>query len=87
MKVGTDDDIAAIVRAANGEGVTLVLEDGESLAHVTMRAAIAPLAVERAPMRVNAVVAGHGAAPADVLAAIAFLDGARSTTGQILRVG
>jgi hypothetical protein len=81
------DDIVAIVRTATGECITLVHEDGDSLAHALTLAAIAPLAIERAPMRVNLVVAGDDADPADVAAAVAFLDGACSTTGQIVRVG
>lgn len=86
MRIAPGDDVAAIVRAATGEAVTLVFADDESLAHAVLFAAVAPLAIERAPMRVNAVVVGEGAADADVAAAIGFLDSARSTTGQILHV-
>jgi hypothetical protein len=86
VRVRVDDDLAKLVRAATGEGVTLVFDEGDSLAHAVMLAAIAPLAIERAPMRVNALVVSATADPVDVDAARAFLDRARSTTGQILRV-
>ncbi|WP_374945201.1 Rossmann fold domain-containing protein [Sphingomonas sp.] len=86
MRVARGDDVAVIVRAAAGEALTLILDGGESVEHAVLLAAIAPLAIERAPMRVNAVVAGVGADPADIEAAVAFLDSARSTTGQLLRV-
>lgn len=87
MRVAGGDDITAAVRAATGEAVTLVIETGDALAEAIALAAIGPLAIERAPMRVNAVVVEPGAPPDDVDAAVAFLDSARSTTGQILRVG
>lgn len=82
------DDIAAIVRAAEGESIVLVIElPWLPLALALAQAAVAPLAIERAPgMRVNAVVVGTGADRSAVDAAIAFLDSARSTTGQVLAV-
>ncbi len=82
------EDIAALVRAAEGPSIVVVIPpiaDGLTLA--VTRAAIAPLAIERAPaMRVNAVLVGAAAASADVDAAVAFLDGAGSTTGQIVEI-
>ena len=60
----------------------------DALATARARAAIGPLAVERAPgVRVNAVVMGADADPEQVEAAARFLEGARSTTGQVLEVG
>ncbi len=88
LDLAAADDLARCVRGAEGESVVLVIGPREPLAMAMTRAAIAPLAIERAPtMRVNAVVPGHGADPRDVGAAVAFLDSARSTTGQILDVG
>lgn len=87
MRVAGGDDIAAAVRAAAGDAVTLVIEANDPLSQATAIAAIGPLALERVPMRVNAVVAEPGASEDDVDAAVGFLDSARSTTGQVLRVG
>lgn len=51
-------------------------------------AAIAPLAIEFAPARrLSAVDAAETAVAADVVAAAIFLASAKSTTGQVLRVG
>ena len=51
------------------------------------RAAAGPLAVELAPgTRVNMVVPDRDALPSHVEAAARFLEGARSTTGQVLDV-
>ena len=87
IAVAAGDDLVALVRAADGGSVVLVIAAREPLAMAMARAAIAPLAIERAPgMRVNAVVPGVGADPRDVDAAVAFLEGAGSTTGQVLEV-
>jgi len=77
-------DPVAAIRAATGESVVAVLHPGRTPLDVAQaRAAIAPLAIERAPaMRVNAVLVEPGAEPAAVDAAAAFLDAAGSTTGQ-----
>lgn len=81
------DDLVAMVRAATGDSVVVVIAPRSPLDMALARAAIAPLAIERAPaMRVNAVVPGPAAEARDVDAAIAFLDRAQSTTGQILEV-
>lgn len=82
------DDIVALVRAATGEALTIrILPSRDPIALATARAQLAPLAIERAPMRVNAVSAGKSAAEADVEAALAFLERAVSTTGQWLEIG
>ncbi len=87
IALAAGDDPVALVRAADGESVVLVIVPRDPLAMALARAAIGPLAVERAPgMRVNAVVPGAGADTDDVDAAVAFLEGARSTTGQVLEV-
>lgn len=82
------DDLPARVRAADDESVVVVIDAGWSrLASALALAAIAPLAIERAPAgRLNLVVRGAEADPAAVDAAVAFLEGARSTTGQVLTV-
>lgn len=83
-----DDDWLATVRAASAESVVVVIAAGrDSLAVALARAAIAPLAIERAPTtRVNAVVPGVAADAADVQAAVDFLESASSTTGQIIAI-
>ncbi len=88
MRVGSGDDIAALVRAADGESVLVSLDPGlDAPAAAQARAAIGPLAVERAPgVRVNMLLATADADPADVEAAARFLEGARSVTGQLLAV-
>ena len=88
IDLAPDDDIAAAVRAATGESVVVVILPGrDALGRAMARGAVAPLAIERAPaMRVNAIVAGADAAPADIAAAAAFLATACSTTGQVLEV-
>ncbi|MEG3167572.1 hypothetical protein U1737_05110 [Sphingomonas sp. LB3N6] len=81
-------DIAALVRGAVGDSLVAVIPamlDGVATAQA--RAAIGPLAVESAPAtRVNAVVSADGADPVDVDAAVAFLESARSTTGQLIEI-
>lgn len=88
VRVGPGDDVAALVRAAAGDAVLLMLDPAlDPLAVARARAAVAPLAVERAPTaRVNAIAAAADADPADVEAVARFLEGARSTTGQVLEV-
>ena len=82
-------DVAALVRATDGESVVVLFDPGlDPVELVQARAAVGALAVERAPAtRVNAVVALPGARGEDVEAAARFLDSARSITGQILDVG
>ena len=81
-------DIAALVRRASGESLVVMIPATlDALAMAQARAAIGPLAVELAPAtRVNAVVLAEGADPADVDAAVAFLEQARSTTGQMIEM-
>ncbi|PAX06576.1 Rossmann fold domain-containing protein [Sphingomonas lenta] len=88
VRVGPGDDVAALVRGAEGESVLVLLDASlDALLVIQARAAIGPLAVERAPdTRVNAIVAGEGADADNVEAAARFLEGARSTTGQVLEV-
>jgi hypothetical protein len=85
IDLAAGDDLVARVRAAEGESVVVVIAARDALAMALARAAIGPLAVERAPgMRVNALVAGANAD--DVDAAVAFLEKARSTTGQVIEI-
>lgn len=77
--------LAEEVRAATGDVIVLLAADLDALTMATMRAAIAPLAIEMAPgVRVNAVVPGVDHDVRDVAEAIDFLVTAMSTTGQIL---
>ena len=81
-------DIAALVRGAVGESLVVVIPATlDPLAMAQARAAIGPLAVELAPTAcVNAVVSTEDADPFDVDAAVAFLENARSTTGQLIEI-
>ena len=81
-------DIAALVRGAAGESLVVVIPATlDALAMALTKAAIGPLAVELAPAtRVNAVMLEEGGDPADVDAAVAFLEQARSTTGQLIEI-
>ena len=82
-------DIAALVRDAIGESrIVLIPANLDPLTMAQARAAIGPLAIELAPaVRVNAVAPLRVAQQPDVNAAVAFLEQARSTTGQLLVVG
>lgn len=88
VRVGPGDDVVALVRGAAGESVLVMLDPGlDTLELARARAAIGPLAIERAPAtRVNAILAAEGATPADVEHAADFLRGACSTTGQVLEI-
>ncbi|HEX8421348.1 MAG TPA: hypothetical protein VF638_15175 [Sphingomonas sp.] len=92
VDLAESDDLPARVRAIADESVVVVIDSGWAalplaLALALAQAAIAPLAIERAPAgRLNLVVRGAGADPAAVEAAVAFLEAARSTTGQILAI-
>lgn len=88
LKLEPGGDIAALVRGAVGESrVVSISARLDPLAMAQAKASIGPLAIELAPaVRVNAVVPAEGADPADVRAAVAFLQQARSTTGQLLAV-
>jgi glucose-6-phosphate isomerase len=83
-------DLVALVRAAPAAATSLVvaIEPGsDAVALALARAALGPLAIERAPAtRVNAVLAAPDANPADVEAATAWLERAVSTTGQLIEV-
>lgn len=84
----SEGDIVSLIRSAEAESIVVVVQpSANALWTALARAAIPPLAIERAPgCRVNAVFAEEGARDADVDAAADFLDRARSTTGQITDV-
>lgn len=89
LELPPDADLAALVRGVAGGGsLVLVIAAGrDPVRAAATRAMLAPLAVELAPAtRLNAVLPAPGAAPARVDAAVAFLEGAASTTGQWLEV-
>lgn len=89
LTLGPGDDLAALVREAEGESIVVVIPPlDDALALARAKASIAPLAIERAPAtRVNAVAAGKGAAPEAIDSLVGFLEAAGSTTGQLLEVG
>ena len=82
------DDVVERVRATKGESIVIVLDPQTPVLPLALaRAAIAPLAIERAPAtRINAVLASPAASHADIEAAIEFLEAATSTTGQLIEV-
>lgn len=89
LDAGPGDDIAALVRGAEAESLVVIVAPGrDPLALAVARASIGPLAMEKAPGAwVNAVLVVEGADPADVDSAAAFLESARSTTGQVIELG
>ncbi|KQS48922.1 MULTISPECIES: Rossmann fold domain-containing protein [unclassified Sphingomonas] len=88
LTLESDGDIVSLIRRAEAESIVVVVQaSANALWTALARAAIPPLAIERAPdCRVNAVFAEEGAREDDVDAAAVFLDHARSTTGQIIDV-
>jgi hypothetical protein len=88
MLLAPGDDVVALVRAAPAESLTVIIPATmDALALAQAKAAIGPLAIERAPAtRVNAVVVGSGHRSADLNAALGYLDSAASTTGQVLEL-
>jgi hypothetical protein len=88
VAIGPGGDLVAPVRSADAESVLVLIDPAlDPLTMAQARAAIGPFAIERAPgTRVNALLAAPDADPADVAAAARFLEGARSTTGQLLEV-
>jgi len=88
LDVVPGSDLVGLVRAAQSDSIVVVIAaDLNPLASALARAAIEPLAIERAPTtRINAVLPGAAADPRDVEAAVAFLHAARSMTGQLLVV-
>jgi hypothetical protein len=80
--------IVAALRRSDAEFALLVVDAPvPALDRALLLAAIEPLAVELAPhMRIGAIDVAPGALLTDVAAAAAFLAGARSTTGQILKI-
>lgn len=88
LDLGEADELPVRVREVTDESVVVVIDAGWApLAFAMAQAAIAPLAIERAPAgRLNLVVRGARADGAAVDAAVGFLEAARSTTGQILAI-
>jgi hypothetical protein len=79
------DDAVAVLRAAGGDSVVVVIRPGrDATAQAMARAAVAALALERAPMRINALEPGEGTDPAAVDAAVAYLAAAPAVTGQVI---
>lgn len=74
----------AAVRAAPGDAAVVIPAALPPIERALLIAAIAPLAVERAPHRLNALDCGQGVAPAAIEAALTYLASADCTTGQLL---
>lgn len=88
LTLAPGDDLAALIRASTPEVslAVIVMPGRDPLSLALARAAIGPLAIERAPARLNAVLPHPQADPADVEAALAWLEGAASTTGQLIEI-
>lgn len=91
VDIASGEDVAARVRAAigadGGSVVAVIAPIADPLVLALARAAIGPLAMEAAPAtRVNAVFRSGTADAAAVDAAVAYLERAVSTTGQILDI-
>ena len=83
----TTDVIAALRAAGQGNTVVLLIEPGvAAIDRAMLLAALGPLAVALAPVRIAAVDVAEGAAEERVVAAASYLADAQSTTGQYLRV-
>lgn len=79
------DDIVAVLRALGGDSAVVVIRPGRNATALAMaRAAVAALAMERAPMRINAVEPGEDTDAAAIAAAVAYLAAAPTVTGQVL---
>lgn len=87
VTVSTSADAIRRVRTSGAEHVLLLLPpDLDPMEAALARSALGPLAIGRAPDRVNALAAAEGSDPATAEKAACFLEGARSTTGQVLEL-
>jgi hypothetical protein len=81
------EDAVAVARSDDSESLVLVVMPGrDAVSESQVRAAIGPLAVERAPRRISAVLPSATADSAAVDAIVAFLESAASTTGQVVEI-
>ena len=79
------DDAVALIRALSGDSAVVVIRPGRDATALAMaRAAVAALAMERAPMRINAVEPGEDTDAAAIAAAVAYLATAPAVTGQVV---
>jgi hypothetical protein len=79
------DDAVAVLRGVVGDSVVIVIRPGrDATAQAMARAGVAALALERAPMRINAVEPGEGTDPPAIDAAVAYLAAAPAVTGQVI---
>jgi len=87
-RIDASDPAATIaaVRAAPGDVAVVIGPAVAPLERALLIAAIGPLAIERTPARVNALDCGEGVTPEAVAEALAFLENADCTTGQVLRL-
>lgn len=87
VAVASVEQAVSAVREGRADAILLLFAaDLAPLDATLLRAALGPLAIEAAPVRVNAILAHPGADPDVVEAASLFLESARSTTGQLLEV-
>lgn len=84
---GTVIDRVRAARAGDAVVVLLMLMPAvAAIERAMLLAAVGPLAHELAPRRIGAIDVAESASADRVVAAACFLAGARSTTGQVLRV-
>ena len=80
-----DDDAVALIRALSGDSAVVVIRPGrDATALALARAAVAALALERAPMRINAVAPGATTDTAAIAGAVGYLASAPAVTGQVI---
>ncbi len=81
------DDAVAVLRALSGDSAVVVIRPGRKATALALaRAAVAALALERAPMRINAVQPSSATAAAAIAGAVAYLAFAPAVTGQVIEL-
>ncbi len=79
------DDAVALIRALSGDSAVVVIRPGRDSTALTLaRAAVAALALERAPMRINAVQPGDTTDDVAIAEAVGYLASAPAVTGQVI---
>ena len=79
------DDAVELIRALSGDSAVVVIRPGrDATALALAHAAVAALALERAPMRINAVQPGDTTDDVAIAEAVGYLASAPAVTGQVI---
>ncbi|GAA3704379.1 hypothetical protein GCM10022268_12490 [Sphingomonas cynarae] len=79
------DDAVELIRALSGDSAVVVIRPGRNPTALALaRAAVVALALERAPMRINAVEPGATTDVAAIAGAVGYLASAPAVTGQVM---